>query len=177
MDLEKLSESDAMEIVRNENNEYHQRLHGGDTMVKSAVENAFAKANPARDAQIRNDQQFAVWSGTAQKEGSEYEKDLDAKFAEWEKENHSRARAPSSELAGEPFGEVTEAEIQATENLKSEWGSSYDQNIQAGARALEGIFSSREQLENYVKQSGILNDPEALGDAMRLLAKIGKARG
>ena len=74
------------------------------------------------------------------------------------------------------FGGVTDAEIEATETLRQELGSNYEQFIKDGAQGLQKLFPSQAQAAEVIRQSGILNDREALGDAMRLLAKIGKSR-
>ena len=79
MSLENLDEAAAMDIVNNTANEFHQRLYEGDSLVKTAVEKAFARANPERDESIRNDQQFAAWSGV-QTGGT-----ITEKSAEWDR--------------------------------------------------------------------------------------------
>jgi len=149
------SESAALDIVNNPANADHAALHDENHRdhgrVKTLVESMFAKANPALDKQIKEEQQAAAWTGGPQEEG-----------------------APA-ETPGAPMNYVaTEAEVQVTETLRSEWGDQFQANIEFGGDVLVKIFPTIHDLDNFTRQTGILHDPEMLGEVMRVVAKIGR---
>jgi len=170
-DLDNLSEGDAMTIINDSSNEFHERLHGGDSAVKTAVEKAFARANPDRDNMINEDRQAAAWTGAP---GAELDPELQRLKGKYESHAGEQAGSEVAQAAHDnPLGEISATEIEVTENFRAEMGSGYDEFIQAGARGMQKLFPNQAQAAAAIRQSGILDDAEALAQGMRLLAKLG----
>ena len=166
MDLENLTGADADQIARNEGEgaQYHQQLIDGVPVTKSAVERAYAKANPERDQAIKDSQQVTAWTD-AQKEEEFKSLQKQAQSAE-----QPVAQAPSAYTP-------TPTEIQVNETLTQEWGADSAANRQAGSEALREFFPEQahfDRADNYLRRIGVYDHPEILKNAMRLVVELGK---
>jgi hypothetical protein len=187
MDLNNLTVSQAMEIIRGEGDgrEFHQKLYDGDKTVKAGVEAAFAKADPERHERV------LAQSGDASLEKSrspsEYERTLNRQFAAWQAEQNQNAekssagpspvedtqdatRSETPPVSSEPS--AVDLEVQSI--LAERWGQDHAENKAKAGEVLRTLFPTVEAMLEFGQRLGLHSDPQAQAEILDLLASLNK---